>query len=107
MKKVEDNSKSGKSEATATKRPAFFVWALILAMLFAAAATTAYFAFKKEFSSLGFKYTREINYGAEYSEDYGEVCYGAILKCEELTVESGGEVNTNELGQYSCCSISS
>ena len=99
MKKA-NNQETGKNEATATSRPGFFVWALIIAMVFASAASAAYVLFKKEFDTLGFLYNREINYGDEYVLDYGEVCYGTILKCEAPIVESEGEVDTKQLGQY-------
>ena len=99
MEKV-NAKESGNKQAVAASKPGFFVWALILAMFLAAAASFCYAVFKKEFDTLGFLYTREINYGDEYVSDYGEVCYGTILKCEAPIVENEGEVDTAAIGQY-------
>ena len=99
MKKV-NAKESGDEQVITASKPGFFVWALILAMLLAAAVSFCFVAFKKEFDTLGFLYTREINYGDEYVLDYGEVCYGTLLKCEAPVVESEGEVDINTLGQY-------
>ena len=99
MKKV-NAKESGDKQATTASQPGFFVWVLIAAMLLASAASFCYVAFKKEFDTSGFKYSRDINYGADYVEDYGSVCYGTLLKCEKPEVESDGEVDTSTLGQY-------
>ena len=59
-----------------------------------------YNMFKSDFRIKDFKKILEVNYKAKYKGDYGKICYGNILSCDEVKVTTEGKVDTEKLGKY-------
>ena len=66
----------------------------------AAVIVFGFFALKTEFSVIGFKNTRTIEYLADYQDDFGNICYGNRFTCKKADITVDGEVNTSVLGDY-------
>ena len=54
----------------------------------------------KKFYVKEFKNNIEIEYGSEFKENSGDVCYGNKFKCNKVSVSIEGLVDTTKLGEY-------
>lgn len=53
-----------------------------------------------KFRFFGFSWEKKVEYEEEFGTENGEVCFGTFINCEQLGMETSGEVNTKELGEY-------
>jgi peptidoglycan/xylan/chitin deacetylase (PgdA/CDA1 family) len=75
----------------------FILWILLGIVLFAALLC---YLFIPRFIIRGFDRNITLIYGAPYAEDYGTICYGNIINCADVTVESDiKEIDTYVLGE--------
>lgn len=56
--------------------------------------------FTSDFKIKKFNKIIEINYGENFKEEAGDVCYGNLFDCEEVEVIKNGIVDTNKLATY-------
>lgn len=56
--------------------------------------------FKEEFKVKTFDKKVELNYGEEFTDKSGDICYGNKIKCNKVEVKSSGDVDTNKVGEY-------
>lgn len=75
----------------------FILWILLGIILLAALLC---YLFIPRFIVRGFDRDITLIYGAPYAEDYGTICYGTIINCKDVTVESDTqEIDTYTLGE--------
>ena len=58
------------------------------------------FFFHKELNIKPFDKEVEVLVNTEYNDQKIDMCYGSVIKCQELKYETDGEVDTNTLGDY-------
>ncbi len=59
------------------------------------------FLFLPELRVRGFSEKREISFGEEYKDDFGEICFGNYFSCDEAKVEIfGDKVDEEKIGDY-------
>ena len=53
-----------------------------------------------KFNITDFKREIEINYGSDFKEKPGRVCYGSNIYCSDVEISVQGNVDTNKIGRY-------
>lgn len=95
-KQVEKQEKATKPRVRGNNK----LFLIMMIMLGVAVATVTVIVLLPKFRFFGFQTERKVEYGEEFDFRNGEVCYGNFLNCDKLEMESKGEVNTKELGEY-------
>ena len=52
-----------------------------------------------KFKIIGFKREIEVNYGSEYKDTPGRVCYGSELYCSKVEIYAEGNIDTKKIGK--------
>lgn len=77
---------------------------LIVTLLIVIVGVSGFFGykyfFKEEFRVKTFEKKIELNYGEEFIENSGNICYGNNIKCKKVDVTSSGDVDTKKIGEY-------
>ena len=74
---------------------------LIIVTFFGAMAALALCLIFPELRVRDFSERREIGFGEEYKDEFGEICFGNFFSCEEVKIEvSGDEVDEKKIGDY-------
>ena len=96
----EQKPEEQKSEEQPKKQRGIFLKVFLGVLLASAIGILIFFILKKEFNTLGFRTSRKLDYGVEYQEDFGRVCYGSVFGCKDVEFEASATVDTKELGEH-------
>ncbi|MBO7560827.1 polysaccharide deacetylase family protein [Candidatus Saccharibacteria bacterium] len=103
-KKEESAIQAEPTDHTVEKPPKkhrnLFLTLFLVVLFLTAGGIFAFVALKQEFNTTGFHSERKLNYGVEYQEDFGRICYGSVFDCKDAELETSGSIDTKELGAH-------
>ncbi len=96
---MEKNNKSKNKKNKITKNQKI-VLILLCILLLIILPISIFLIFSQDFQVKDFQENIELNIQEEFSDFSGNVCYGGLLKCENVNVTKEGEVDSTKVGDY-------